>query len=61
MQRTMRVFSSPEDADADTRRQYRLLTPNARVALTVELQRRYYQRGDAPRRLQRILTVLERA
>ena len=60
MERVIRVFSSAAEADADTRRQYRLLTPAERVALTVELQRRYYHQGDAPRRLQRVLTVLER-
>jgi hypothetical protein len=60
IRRTLAVFRSPVEAEAETRRQYRLLTPDERVALTVELQRRYYQSGDAPRRLQRVFAVLER-
>ncbi len=60
--RVLRIFASPEDADVETRRQYRLMTPDERVAVTVELQRRYYlQHGGAQRRLQRVLTVLERS
>ena len=55
----MAVFSCPEDAEAATREAYRQLSGNERVALTVELQRRYYQQRDRPRRLQRVLTVLE--
>jgi FAD/FMN-containing dehydrogenase len=54
------MFSSPEEAEAATRRHYREMTPNERVSLTVELQRRYYQRRDPDGRLQRILTVLDR-
>ena len=53
IERTLRVFDSPADAEAETRRQYRELTPNERVALTVELQRRYYQASDPARRLLR--------
>jgi hypothetical protein len=61
MDRVLKVFNSPEEAERETRRQYRLLTPNERLALTVELQRRYYEQRDAPRRLSRVLTVLERS
>jgi hypothetical protein len=61
IQRTLQVFATPADAEAETRRQYRQLTPNERVAVTVDLQRRYYQAGDPPRRLQRVLTVVERS
>jgi hypothetical protein len=60
MERIVSVFPSPADAEADTRRQYRRMTPDERVAITVELQRRYYQRRDPQRRLQRVLAVLER-
>ena len=61
IERTVTIFSSPEDVEAETRRAYRQLSGNERVALTVDLQRRYYQDSDPPRRLQRVLTVLERA
>ncbi|MEO5819091.1 MAG: hypothetical protein ABIT71_01185 [Vicinamibacteraceae bacterium] len=61
IERTLAVFASPEEAEAATRRGYREMTPNERVSLTVELQRRYYQRRDPGGRLQRILTVLDRA
>jgi hypothetical protein len=61
IERTLAVFASPEEAEAATRRQYRKMTPNERVSLTVELQRRYYQRRDPGGRLQRILTVLDRS
>ena len=60
MERVLTVFESPEAADREARRQYRLLTPNERLALTLELQRSYYEHSDAPRRLSRVLTVLER-
>jgi hypothetical protein len=62
IERTLTVFASPEEAEAATRRSYREMTPNERVALTVELQRRYHQRREpaAGGRLQRILTVLDR-
>jgi len=60
MERVVSVFASPDDAEADTRRRYRRMSPDERVAITVELQRRYYQHGDPQRRLQRVLTVLER-
>jgi len=61
IERTLAIFSSPEEAEAATRRHYREMTPNERVSLTVELQRRYYQRRDPGGRLQRVLTVLDRA
>jgi hypothetical protein len=62
MERVVQKYETPEDAERATRDAYRALSPNERVALTVELQRRYYQfADDAPRRLQRVLTVLERA
>jgi hypothetical protein len=61
IERTLAVFASPEEADAATRRRYREMTPNERVALTVDLQRRYYQRHDPGGRLHRVLAVLERA
>jgi hypothetical protein len=61
MERVFTVFQSPEEAERETRRQYRLLTPNQRLELTVELQRRYYEQTDAPGRLSRVLTVLERS
>ena len=61
MERVLTVFNSPEEAERETRRQYRLLTPDQRLALTVELQRRYYEQSDTPRRLSRVLTVLERS
>jgi hypothetical protein len=61
MDRVLTVFKSPEDAEHETRRQYRLLTPDERLALTVQLQRRYYEQSDAPGRLSRVLTVLERS
>lgn len=61
MERIVQVYESPEAAEKATRRAYRAMTANERVALTVELQRRYYeQHDDAPRRLPRVLTVLER-
>ena len=59
IERTITVFSSPEDAEAATRKAYQQLSGNERVALTVELQRRYYQQRDHPRRLERVLTVVE--
>jgi hypothetical protein len=59
--RTISVFGSPQEADAATRHAYRRLTPDERVAITVALQRRYYQRRDPQRRLQRVLAVLERS
>ena len=62
MERIVRVYESPEAAERATRRAYRAMQPNDRVALTVALQRRYYeQQSDAPGRLPRILAVLERA
>ena len=61
IQRTLQVFTTPADAEAETRRQYRQLSPNERVAVTVDLQRRYYQASDPSRRLQRVLTVVERS
>ncbi len=61
IERTLAIHASPEEAEAETRRAYREMTPNDRVAVTVELQRRYYQRRDPGGRLQRILTVLDRA
>ncbi len=61
IERTLEIFDSPEEAEAATRRQYREMTPNERVALTVALQRRYYQRREPDGRLQRVLTVLDRA
>ena len=55
----MQIFRDPEEAEAATFRAYRAMTPNERVALTVELQRRYYEDNDeAPRRLPRVLTLL---
>jgi hypothetical protein len=60
IERTLTVFASPEQAELATRRSYRSMTPNERVSLTVELQRRYYRRRDPDERLQRILTVLDR-
>jgi hypothetical protein len=61
IERTLAVFASPEEAEAATRQRYREMTPNERVSLTVELQRRYYQRRDSGGRLQRVLTVLDRS
>lgn len=61
IERTLARFDSPEEAEAATRRHYRAMTPNERVALTVELQRRYYQRRDPGGRLQRVFAVLDRA
>ena len=62
IERVARVFASHAEADAETRRQYRAMTPDERVAITVALQRRYYQQhGGAERRLQRVLAVRERA
>jgi hypothetical protein len=60
IERTLAIFASPEEAEAETRQRYREMTPNERVALTVALQRRYYQRRAPGGRLQRILTVLDR-
>lgn len=60
IERTLEIFDTPEEAEAATRRRYREMTPNERVALTVELQRRYYQRREPGGRLQRVLTVLDR-
>lgn len=60
IERTVTIFASPEDAEAETRRAYRQLSGNERVAITVELQRRYYQQRGGSQRLQRILTVIER-
>jgi hypothetical protein len=61
LHKVVSVFPTPEAAEAETRRQYRALSPNERVALTLDLQRRYYLDRGADRRLQRVLTVLERA
>jgi hypothetical protein len=61
IERILAVFTSPEEAESATRQRYREMTPNARVALTVALQRRYYQRRGLDGRLQRVLTVLDRA
>jgi hypothetical protein len=61
IERTLAIFDSPEAAEAATRQLYREMTPNERVSMTVELQRRYYQRRGPDGRLQRILTVLDRA
>jgi hypothetical protein len=62
MDRTLRVFRSAEEAAHAKREQYRAMTPDERVALTVQLQRYYYeQRADTPRRLPRLLTFVERA
>ena len=59
MERVIVVFDSPEDAEKATRAAYQAMSPNERVALTVELQRRYYEaQHDAPRRLQRVLLCL---
>ena len=44
IERTLEIFDSPEEAEAASRRQYREMSPNERVALTVALQRRYHQR-----------------
>ena len=60
IERTLDDFASPEEAEAATRRRYREMTPNERVSLTVELQRRYYQRRGSDGRLQRVFTVLDR-
>jgi hypothetical protein len=57
MERTLRVFRTPEEAERETREAYAKMTPDERVALTVELQRRYYSSNDAPRRLPRVLTI----
>lgn len=61
IERTLEIFDSPEEAEAAAWRRYRAMTPNERVALTVALQRRYHQRRDPDGRLQRVLTVLDRA
>jgi hypothetical protein len=62
MERILRKFESPEDAERATRQEYQRLTPDERVALTVRLQRAFYEAdANAPRRLPRLLTVLERA
>jgi hypothetical protein len=61
IERTLAIFASPEEAEAETRRQYREMTPNERVSLTVELQRRYYQRRHPAIRLEPVVTVLDRA
>ena len=60
IERTLEIFDTPEEAEAATRRRYREMTPNERVALTVELQRQYYQRHHSDARLERVVTVLDR-
>jgi hypothetical protein len=60
MERTLQKFDTPEAAQAATLEAYRKMTPNERVRLTVLLQRRFFASHDAPRRLSRVLTVLER-
>jgi hypothetical protein len=60
LERIVRRFESPELAEAATREDYQRLTPNERVALTLDLQRRYFETHGAPRRLSRVLTVLKR-
>lgn len=60
VERVLRKFESPEEAQAAIREEYRRMSPNARVALTVELQRAFFSSDDTPRRLPRLLTVLER-
>jgi hypothetical protein len=61
MERVLRKYSSPEAAEAAVREEYRRMSPNERVRLTVELQRQYFEAHGAPGRLSRVLTVLERA
>jgi len=57
MERIVRIFRSPEEAERQTRKEYAKMSPDERVALTVALQRRYYSSDDAPRRLPRVLTI----
>jgi hypothetical protein len=60
MERLLQKYETPEAAQAATREAYRQMTPNERVSLTVRLQREFFESHDAPRRLSRVLTVLER-
>jgi len=60
MERCLEIHDSPESAERATRRAYQQMTPDERVALTVDLMRRYYSASDTPRRLSRVLEVLER-
>ena len=48
-------------AQAAAREEVRSMTPNDRVAVTVALQRAFYRSDDHPRRLPRLLAVLERS
>lgn len=41
MERVLVVHASPEAAEREVRRAYQAMTPNERVSLTVEIQRRY--------------------
>jgi hypothetical protein len=60
LERVIRKFETPEEAEAAIREDYRRMTPNERVAVTVALQRAFYSSNDPPRRLSRLLTVVER-
>lgn len=60
VERVIRKFDSPEEAQAAAREEVRSMTPNDRVAVTVALQRAFYSSDDHPRRLPRLLAVLER-
>lgn len=60
MERVVRIFKTPEEAEASVRDDYAKMSPDERVALTVELMRRYYASDDAPRRLPRVLTITRR-
>lgn len=62
LDRVIQRFETPEDAERATRQAYRAMTGNERVALTVELRRRYFaERDDIPERLPRVLAVTERS
>lgn len=58
MERVVRKFETPEAAAEAVRDEYRSMTPNARVAVTVALQRAYFSSHDPPQRLPRLLRLL---
>lgn len=59
MQKTVKLYSSPEEADADDREFYRSLSPNQRVELTMQLMEMW--NGATFKRLERTCQLLDAA
>jgi len=58
MERLIRVFRTPEEAEAESRAAYARMSPDERVALTVELMRRYYAAMTLPDDFREFLRLL---